>query len=239
MRLLPAPSAVSRLLRDLRDPQRLQRNALYRQLAQPFDDPAGRSLRRSIERPVAAPLAAPARDPRALRTERRTARIDRTRPRALAPPVLPRPPSGARRARGTADDDPARGVARSAARAAADRVRRGTRLVDAVGDRRTALRRRGGRRARAVARPRWRVAVAQRPARRAATERRDRARLWRSRQRARDARTARPRRDARRSVRRGDGRAHPHDRERSRGGLRSRDRAQRTGRLRTDAVAAV
>ena len=49
MRLLPAPSAVSRLLRDLRDPQRLQRNALYRQLAQPFDDPAGRSLRRSID----------------------------------------------------------------------------------------------------------------------------------------------------------------------------------------------
>ena len=48
MRLLPAPSAVSRLLRDLRDPQRLQRNALYRQLAQPFDDPGGGSLRRSI-----------------------------------------------------------------------------------------------------------------------------------------------------------------------------------------------
>jgi tetratricopeptide (TPR) repeat protein len=48
VRLLPAPSAVSRLLRDLRDPQRLQRNALYRQLAQPFDDPAGGSLRRSI-----------------------------------------------------------------------------------------------------------------------------------------------------------------------------------------------
>ncbi len=49
MRSLPPPALVSRLLRDLRCPQRLQRNPLYLELAQPFDGTDGASLRRSID----------------------------------------------------------------------------------------------------------------------------------------------------------------------------------------------